>query len=47
MNFNADISILLVEDDENLGFVIVKKYESKLKNKYSYVPNHFRMELKN
>lgn len=29
-----------------LGFKDAKKYESSLKNKYSYVPNHFRMELK-
>lgn len=30
---------------ERMGFVVVKKYESKLKNKYSYVANHYRMEL--
>lgn len=32
---------------ERLGFNVTKKYTSNLKNKYSYVPNHFRMELKN
>lgn len=30
---------------ENLGFRVVEKNESKLKNKYSYVANHFRMKL--
>ena len=30
---------------EKLGFMVLKKYDSKLKNKYSYVANHFRMEL--
>jgi len=30
---------------ERLGFVVTKKYDSTLKNKFSYVPNHFRMEL--
>ena len=30
---------------ERLGFAVTKKYDSTLKNKFSYVPNHFRMEL--
>lgn len=30
---------------ERLGFVVTKKNDSNLNNKFSYVPNHFRMEL--
>jgi len=30
---------------ERLGFIVTKKNDSTLKNKFSYVPNHFRMEL--
>ena len=30
---------------ERLGFTTTRKINSSLKNKYSYVPNHFRMEL--
>ena len=30
---------------ERLGFEVTKKHDSTLKNKFSYVPNHFRMEL--
>lgn len=29
---------------DRLGFVVTKKNDSTLKNKYSYVANHFRME---
>lgn len=32
---------------ERLGFVVIEKNISSLKNQFSYVPNHFRMELKN
>lgn len=32
---------------ERLGFQVFKNYVSKFKNKYSYLPNHSRMELKN
>ena len=31
---------------ERLGFDVVQRINSNLKNKYSYVPNMFRMELK-
>lgn len=31
---------------ERLGFKVVKHNLSKLRNKYSYVPNHFRMKYK-
>jgi len=31
---------------DRLGFKVTKKNHSTLKNKYSYVANHFRMELK-
>ena len=30
---------------DRLGFVVTKKIDSTLRNKFSYVPNHFRMEL--
>lgn len=30
---------------KRLGFVVTKDYKSNLKNKYSYVPDHCRMEL--
>ncbi len=32
---------------ESLGFVVVKHLISTLKSRYSYVPNHYRMELRN
>ena len=31
---------------DRLGFITTKKNLSNLRNKFSYVPNHFRMELK-
>ena len=31
---------------DRLGFITTKKNNSSLRNKFSYVPNHFRMELR-